>query len=145
MAFPTSPVNGQQATVNGITYVYVSSKNAWNRQTGSFSVIGDIQLANVAYNANYSTEELVHSNYKLFTYKGSSVDQISITCDFTAQDTKEANYLLAVIHFFRSVTKMFYGQDNGPKPGTPPPLCFLTGLGAFQFNEHPLEIGRAHV
>lgn len=52
MSFPTSPINGQQATVNGITYVYISAKNAWNRTTGSFSVIGDITLANVSYRAN---------------------------------------------------------------------------------------------
>lgn len=52
MAFPTTPINGQQATVNGITYVYVSAKNAWNKQTGSFSVIGDVTLANVSYQAN---------------------------------------------------------------------------------------------
>ena len=30
---------------------------------------------------------------------------------------------------------MFYGQD--PQRGTPPPLVYLTGLGQFQFNEHP--------
>ena len=52
MAFPISPTNGQQATVNGITYVYVSAKNAWNRQTGSISIAGDIQLANISYTAN---------------------------------------------------------------------------------------------
>jgi hypothetical protein len=68
------------------------------------------------------------------------VDSISISCDFTAQDTFEANYLLAVIHFLRTVTKMFYGQDQDPKPGTPPPLCYLSGLGAFQFDAHPLAI-----
>jgi hypothetical protein len=68
------------------------------------------------------------------------VDQVSITCDFTAQDTEEANYMLAVIHFFRSVTKMFYGQDQIPKPGTPPPLCYLSGMGDFQFDRHPLAI-----
>ena len=61
-------------------------------------------------------------------------------CDFTAQDVFEANYLLAVIHFFRSITKMFYGQDENPKNGTPPPLCYLTGLGAFQFDNHPLAV-----
>jgi hypothetical protein len=94
----------------------------------------------VAYSAAYEGQELTHSNYKFFSYRASSVDSISITCDFTAQDTFEANYLLAVIHFFRSVTKMFYGQDQNPKPGTPPPLCYLTGLGAFQFDEHPLAI-----
>ena len=48
--------------------------------------------------------------------------------------------MLAVIHFFRSVTKMFYGQDQTPKPGTPPPLCYLSGMGEFQFDRHPLVI-----
>ena len=75
-------------------------------------------------------------------YKHSNVDEIQITADFTAQDTAEANYLLAAIHFFKSATKMFYGQDgnNGPKAGTPPPLCYLNGFGKYQFNEHPVLI-----
>jgi hypothetical protein len=94
----------------------------------------------IQYNAHYDSHDLVHSNYKIYQYKNSSVDNITISCDFTAQDNAEANYLLAVIHFFRSVTKMFYGQDSIPKIGTPPPLCFLTGLGAFQFDNHPLVI-----
>jgi len=94
----------------------------------------------VTYAAHYDPAELTHSNYKIFQYKNSSVDQISINCDFTAQDNDEANYLLAVIHFFRSVTKMFYGQDQIPKPGTPPPLCYLSGMGEFQFDRHPLVI-----
>lgn len=94
----------------------------------------------ITYAANYESADIVHSNYKLYQYKNSAVDQIAITCDFTAQDTYEANYLLAVIHFFKSVTKMFYGQDQLPKPGTPPPLCYLTGLGSFQFDNHPLVI-----
>ncbi len=94
----------------------------------------------VQYASNYDATELTHSNYKFFTYRGSAVDSVNITCDFTAQDTFEANYLLAVIHFFRSVTKMFYGQDQNPKIGTPPPLCYLSGLGAFQFDAHPLAV-----
>jgi len=94
----------------------------------------------VTYAAHYDAGELTHSNYKIFQYKNSSIDQISINCDFTAQDNDEANYMLAVIHFFRSVTKMFYGQDQIPKPGTPPPLCYLSGMGEFQFDRHPLVI-----
>lgn len=95
---------------------------------------------NITYGANYQSVAPVHSNYKIFQYENSFVDSVSITCDFTAQDTEEARYLLAVIHFLRSVTKMFYGQDFDPKPGTPPPLCYLFGLGEFQFNAHPLAI-----
>jgi hypothetical protein len=94
----------------------------------------------VSYAANYEPTDPIHSNYKIYQYKNSSVDQISITAKFTAQDTNEANYLLAVIHFFKSVTKMFYGQDQIPLNGSPPPLCFLSGLGTFQFNKHPLVI-----
>jgi hypothetical protein len=94
----------------------------------------------VSYAANYEPTDPVHSNYKIYQYKNSEVGQISITATFTAQDTNEANYLLAVIHFFKSVTKMFYGQDQIPLNGSPPPLCFLSGLGTFQFNDHPLVI-----
>jgi hypothetical protein len=66
------------------------------------------------------------------------VDPITVTGTFTAQDTAEANYLLAVITFFKSATKMFYGQDA--ERGAPPPLVYLTGLGEYQFNEHPCLI-----
>jgi hypothetical protein len=68
------------------------------------------------------------------------VDGVNIKAVFTAQDTAEANYLLAVIHFFRSVTKMFYGQDS--QAGSPPPLVFLSGLGDFQFNNHPCVVSQ---
>jgi len=94
----------------------------------------------VNYVAGYEPTDLIHSNYKTFHYRNSAIDSISISGDFTAQDTYEANYLLAVIHFFRSVTKMFYGQDSNPVNGTPPPLCYLHGFGAFNFDTHPLVI-----
>jgi hypothetical protein len=97
---------------------------------------------NVQYTAGYTPAEITHSNYKIFQYKGSSVDTVTIGCEFTAQDNYEANYMLAVIHFFRSATKMFYGQDQNPNPGVPPPLCYLTGLGQFQFNDHALVINQ---
>ena len=94
----------------------------------------------VTYSAGYDASDLIHSNYKVYQYKGSSVDTVSITADFTAQDTTEATYLLAVIHFFRSVTKMFYGQDKNPNNGVPPPLCYLSGFGAYTFDAHPLVV-----
>lgn len=95
---------------------------------------------NVTYAANYDPTTLVHSNYKIFQYNSSSIDSVTISCEFTAQDVFEANYLLAVIHFFRSMTKMFYGKDTDPKNGTPPPLCYLYGLGGFQFDALPLAV-----
>ena len=91
-----------------------------------------------AYRANYSTADLTHSNYSGYFYQNSYVDAVTLRCPFTAQSTAEANYLLAVIHFFRSVTKMFYGQD--PQRGAPPPLVYLSGLGQYQFNENPCVV-----
>ena len=88
-----------------------------------------------AYKANYSTYDLTHSNYRGYFYQNSYTDVITLTASFTAQSTSDAAYVLAVIHFFRSVTKMFYGQDA--QRGSPPPLVFLSGLGDYQFNNHP--------
>lgn len=93
-----------------------------------------------SYKANYSAYDLTHSNYRGYFYQNSYVDAINVRATFTAQDTAEANYLLAVIHFFRSVTKMFYGQDA--ERGSPPPLTYLSGLGDFQFNEHPCVVSQ---
>ena len=90
------------------------------------------------YKADYESVALTHSNYKGYFYKGSYNDTVTLSGTFTAQDTTEADYLLAVIHFFRSVTKMFYGQDA--QRGAPPPLVYLTGLGQYQFSAHPCVV-----
>jgi hypothetical protein len=94
----------------------------------------------MSYSADYDAYNLTHTNYTGYFYKHSKVSEINISCDFTAQNSSDARYLLAVIHFFRSVTKMFYGQDNNPVAGTPPPVCFLDGLGQYQFNKQPVLV-----
>jgi hypothetical protein len=91
-----------------------------------------------AYKANYETYDLTHSNYRGYFYKNSYTDAVALKATFTAQSTSDAAYVLAVIHFFRSVTKMFYGQDA--QRGSPPPLVFLSGLGDYQFNNHPCVV-----
>lgn len=88
-----------------------------------------------SYQAKYDSYNLTHSNYRGYFYQGSQVGDITISGIFTAQDTTEAQYLLAVIHFFRSVTKMFYGKDQFR--GAPPPSVELSGFGQYQFNNHP--------
>ena len=88
-----------------------------------------------SYKAKYSEYDLTHSNYRGYFYQNSYTDAVNLTATFTAQSTSDAAYVLAVIHFFRSVTKMFYGQDA--QRGSPPPLVFLSGLGDYQYNNHP--------
>ena len=92
------------------------------------------------YSAEYNVYNPTHSNYNQYWYKGSKVGEVQLDATFTAQDTQEADYMLAVIHFFKSASKMFYGQD--PNRGSPPPLLFLTGLGQYQYNEHPCVISQ---
>jgi hypothetical protein len=109
--------------------------------TGTDGVIFPYTPAiDTAYKANYDAYDLTHSNFRGYFYKNSSVDVVNIRAQFTAQDTNEADYLLAVIHFFRSVTKMFYGQDA--LRGSPPPLVYLSGYGVSQFNEHPCVVSQ---
>jgi len=123
------------------TYLYKDTSNKLLQPLAAsdgvvFPYMPEIQTS---YNANYDTTDLTHSNYRGQFYKSSYVGDISITGTFTAQNTFEANYLLAVIHFFRSATKMFYGSQDSQR-GTPPPLVYLFGLGQYQFNAHPCVI-----
>ena len=121
----------------GADYLY-SSPNpgilAPLAQTGGV-IFPYLPKIDTTYTATYDPVSLTHSNHTNYFYKSSSVGAVGLTATFTAQDTTEANYLLAVIHFFRSVTKMFYGQDA--QRGAPPPLVYLTGLGTYQFSAHP--------
>ena len=92
----------------------------------------------IQYSANYQNYDLTHSNYRGYFYTGSQVQNVLITATFTANDVREADYLLASLHFLRSCTKMFYGNDK--QNGMPPPVVFLTGLGEYHFNNHPCAI-----
>ena len=53
MSFPASPVNGQLATVNGITYVYNSANTAWLRQSTAAN------LANLTVSNTLTTGNIV--------------------------------------------------------------------------------------
>jgi hypothetical protein len=124
----------------GATYLYMDENNELLSPLAAsngvvFPYMPNIQMS---YNADYSDTALTHSNYKGYFYNSSYVGDVQLSAIFTAQDTKEANYLLAVIHFFRSVTKMFYGQD--PQRGAPPPLVYIQGLGEYQFNNQPCVV-----
>jgi len=90
------------------------------------------------YDATYEEQVLTHSDYKSYFYKNSAPGPITVTATFTANSTAEATYLLAVMHFFKSATKMFYGGDDNK--GAPPPVCFLSGFGKHQYNDHPVLI-----
>ena len=85
----------------------------------------------VTHNARYQEQALTHSNYKNYFYEGSDIAAITIAGDFTVQNHDDAVYLLAAIYFFRTCTKMFFGNDD--LAGNPPPIVTLNGYGDFYF------------
>jgi hypothetical protein len=87
----------------------------------------------VAHNARYQEQSLTHSNFKNYFYEGSDVAAITISGDFTAQNEKEAAYVLSCVYFLRACTRMWFGQTASLPVGTPPTIVFLDGYGQFYF------------
>jgi len=92
---------------------------------------------NVNHNANYSNLAPTHSNYPSYFYNNSEVPAIQISAEFTAQTTTDASYVLGMIWFFRSATKMFYGGQNA---GNPPPILYLDGYGDYYLPHVPVVV-----
>jgi hypothetical protein len=88
--------------------------------------------------AHYNPATPTHSNYPIQFYNNSEVSDISISGEFTVQSVEEGQYLMAAIYFFRSATKMFFGQ--GSNVGNPPPIVFLDGYGSHYFPHVPCVI-----
>lgn len=92
----------------------------------------------ITHAARYGEQKLTHSNYASFFYEGSDVSSINISGEFTVQTPDEGQYLLAVISFFRSATKMFFGNtDQQPLAGNPPPIVILSGYGKYYLPNVP--------
>jgi hypothetical protein len=92
----------------------------------------------VTHSATYNQTNLTHSNYNPSFYHHSDVSDISISGEFTVQSQDEGRYLMAAVYFFRSATKMFFGQ--GANVGNPPPIVFLDGYGSHYFPHVPCVI-----
>ena len=93
----------------------------------------------VSHQASYNPLQPVHTNYPYYAYENSRVGQMTITGEFFVQNSLEAKYWVAAVHFLRSVTKMSYGE-NSPNRGQPPPVLFLNGYGDYTFNQVPVIV-----
>lgn len=88
--------------------------------------------------ANYSTVHPVHTNYPFYAYENSQVDAITVAGEYYSQNQEDAKYWIAVLHFLRTMTKMFYG--GGENSGTPPLMTRLNGYGKHVLNNIPCVI-----
>lgn len=92
----------------------------------------------VSTKADYQKVDLVHSNYPYYSYKSSTVDDIQISGEFTSETETDAAYWIAATTFFKTATKMFFGQSGNA--GNPPIICHLYGYGASVFDKIPVII-----
>lgn len=93
---------------------------------------------NISSTANYADIPVVHQNYQFSAYQNSKVSDIEISGDFIVEDSVQAQYWVAVLHYLRSITKMFSGSDQNA--GNPPPVVHLNGYGDYVFNNVPVVI-----
>jgi len=92
----------------------------------------------VTTRANYTSPDTVHSIYPFQAYKNSMVEDITISGEFTCETELEAAYWIGATTFFKTATKMFFGQ--GDQAGSPPIICNLTGYGSSIFDKVPVII-----
>ena len=92
----------------------------------------------VSTKANYTPIDPVHSNYTFYGYKNSVIEDITISGEFTCETATDGAYWIAATTFFKTATKMFFGE--GKLAGNPPIVCNLTGYGSSVFDKVPVII-----
>jgi len=92
----------------------------------------------VSTKANYNSIDTIHSNYQFQAYKNSVVDDIQISGEFSCETETDAAYWIAATTFFKTATKMFFGE--GKNAGNPPIICHLHGYGSSIFDKVPVVI-----
>jgi len=88
--------------------------------------------------ATYTNINTIHNNYMFRAYQNSDAGEIQIVAPMNVEDSTQALYWIAAVHYLRSLTKMFSGND--PKAGNPPPIVFLNGYGNYVFKNVPVVV-----
>lgn len=100
----------------------------------------------IQHTASYDALAMAHSNYPFQAYQNSQVDQMNIIGEFPVQNQQDAVMWVATINFLRTITKMFFGQDEGQGfKGSPPPILHLSGYGDNMFNKVPVVVNSFNV
>jgi hypothetical protein len=119
----------------------------------------------ISQDTSWQIADLEQVNYDILSFQKSSSATISINGKFTVQNQREGRYLLAVIHFLRTVSKAYFGasdiesfdppiqqtgsantpeenaetqitrQRQDGRAGLPPPVLLFSGYGDMMFND----------
>lgn len=122
-----------------------------------YGAAGSTNLLNILYDTNgmffpytptiswnqaveYDTMHFVHSNQDFMAYKSTPSTAIDVSGQFTVQNQREGEYLIACMHLLRTVSKMYFGQQNTALAGMPPPVLWFSGYGTYMFNDLPVIV-----
>jgi len=108
-------------------------------ETGGGILFENTPNISIAYGAQYSPVELTHTNYDYQSYGKTSVTNVTVVSKFTARTLYEADYMLGVLHFLRTFSKMGFGE-NDPYRGNPPAIMKFSAYGAYMINNTPVAI-----
>jgi len=97
----------------------------------------------ISNSASYGKTSPIQQNFSFYNYENSNADSINITAPFFCEDSEQAAYWVAMLHFLRSCTKMFSGEDD--LGGNPPPILFFNAYGDFVFKNVPVVVTNVSV
>ena len=93
----------------------------------------------VQHQAAYNPMATVHNNFPFYAYQNSETSNMTIVGEFPVQNQDDAQSWVATLHFLRTVTKSYFGDQTGPdKKGTPPPVLLFEYMGEHGFNKVPV-------
>ena len=113
-------------------------------KTGNGIIFPYTPTININHSANYGTYDINQSVEQTHFYSMTPNASFQLTAVFTANTAKEAEYMLACIHFLRTATKSDFGAyKDGIRrtdAGTPPPVLVFSGYGTEMFNNIPVVV-----
>ena len=123
-SFKSSPVLAPLSQAGGLIFPYTPS-------------------ITISSGASYNATQTTHTNYNFQAYRNSDPGSISITAPMYVEDSTQALYWIAMVHYLRSLTKMFTGTDT--KAGNPPAIIYLNGYGNYVFKNIPVVVTKMSV
>jgi hypothetical protein len=97
----------------------------------------------IASGATYQGIDTVHTNYQFQAFKNSDPGHIQIEGPMYVEDATQGLYWIAMVHYLRSLTKMFAGNDS--KAGNPPPIIFFNAYGNYVFKNVPVVVTKMSI
>lgn len=107
--------------------------------TGGGILFENTPNVTIQFGTQYTPVELTHTNYDYQTFSKASINNVSVVSKFMARTLPEADYMMAVIHFLRTFSKMNYGEQDALR-GNPPAILKFSCYGQYMINNSPVAL-----